>query len=113
MKKGIVLLASCIFTLNALAQNINHDNKSYRSKKQSEKYCAILKDGKIIMMHDSTALTSDTTLENGAIVKTNGTVIRLNDTQTLLKNGECVDHNGDLMPVIGKMAEQDSEIKNK
>ena len=100
MKNIIILIAVCIFSLNAGAQTTTH-NKS-KTKMHTGKFCAKLKDGKIEIMHGTMALASDTTLANGVMIKTDGTVVKKDGTQTMLKNGDCVDHNGDWMPKMEK-----------
>ena len=95
-KKIIVLITACMFSLNALAQDYQ-DDKTQKPNQTNVKYCAKLKDGKIMMMQNKNQLTVDVTLANGTTIKTDGTVIKSDNTQTNLKDGECVDNSGDMI----------------
>src|SRR5437870_5102162 len=103
MKKLIVLITACIFSLNALAQDYSskQDNKMQNTKQTMVKYCAKLKDGKIMMMQDKKELTVDVTLANGTTIKTDGTVLESDGSQRILKNGDCVDNSGNMINAKG------------
>lgn len=102
MKKLIVLVAACIFTINVMAQDTKSSSSQNAPAVKGLKYCAELKDGAITMTQDKNVLTVDVTLANGTTVKTDGTVITKDGTQTILKNGECVDNTGNLIIKDGK-----------
>src|SRR6185295_7409417 len=93
IKKIIALIACFIFAFNVMAQ----DTGSMKQKEHSEKYCAKVKDGNLMVMQNKAELTIDVTLENGTIVKTDGTVIKKDGSKMVLKDGECLDHNGNLL----------------
>src|SRR3954469_8304276 len=91
MQKSILIMA-CIFAFSAFAGedgivSINHP----------EKYCAKIKDGKLIVMHQGNAMISDVTLANGTQIKTDGTIITKDGNTLMLKEGECADKDGKVM----------------
>jgi uncharacterized protein YdeI (BOF family) len=94
MKKIIILITFCIFSLNAMAQD---DSKVQKPNQTNVKYCAKLKDGKIMVVQNKNELTIDVTLANGTTVKTDGTIIKTDGSQIILKNGECIDNSGNLI----------------
>lgn len=57
-------------------------------------YCAKMRDGKLIVIHDGKELTTDMFLKNGSTIKPDGTVITREGVRTNLKEGECIDGNG-------------------
>ena len=65
-------------------------------KKHGDKYCAKLKDGKVVVMHQENILTSDVTLGNGTQIKTDGTVIKKDGSRIVMSEGDCVDKEGKL-----------------
>lgn len=86
--KKLMLIAACAFSVMVFAGNdLNHPDK----------YCAHMKDGRLVVMHEGKALTSDVTLSNGTVVKMDGTVIKKDGTRTMLKEWECVDLDGKVM----------------
>jgi hypothetical protein len=95
MKKIILVIAVTIFACSAKAQD-SPDNTMLRNS-PVVKYCAIEKDGKIMMLQNSKELMVDVTLENKTIIKTDGTILKPDGTKQVLKKGECVDNNGTLI----------------
>ena|ERR1051326_4840405 len=85
MKKIIGLTVVSIFALNVFAANPWKD-----------KFCAKMKDGKTIVMHNNKELTSDYIASNGVKIQTDGTVIRKDGSTFLLKDGQCVNTEGNL-----------------
>jgi hypothetical protein len=63
-------------------------------KKNSDRYCARLKDGVLVVMFQGNVLTSDVTLDNGTTIKTDGTVIKKDGNTITLKEDECIDKEG-------------------
>jgi len=112
MKKVIVLIAACIFSLSAMAQDYQSD-KSQKPTPSSVKYCAKVKDGKIMVMQNDKDLTVDVKLANGTTIKMDGTIVKSDGTQTMLKNGECADNTGMVMnpKSTDKMNEEKSSPK--
>lgn len=112
MKKVIVLITGCIFTIGAIAQQ---DNKYNQNKNQnpnqgenmqdtvkSNMYCAMLKDGKILLMQDDKPVETEIPLNEGARVTTGGTVIKEDGSIVVLNNGDCIDMNGNISNMPGK-----------
>ena len=88
MKKTIFVIATCIFSLQLIAGNI------ITSDERGDSYCTKMKEGKLIVMHGGTELTSDAMLVNGTVIKMDGTVIKKDGTKTVLKSGQCVNKEG-------------------
>lgn len=112
MKKNIVF-AICLwfsFSTGLLAQDYKM-NKADEPKKSDTRYCASLKDGRMTMMQDKKAFTTDVTLDNSTVIQTDGTVIKNDGSKIVLKNGDCIDSNGNL--VNQKSNENIKEEKSK
>jgi hypothetical protein len=94
MKKLIVLITVCIFSLNAMAQDAyaNADSKPH-----GDKYCAKMMNGKMMVMYEGKEITSDVSLANGMQVTANGTLIKNDGSKVTLKNGECIDKDGNIV----------------
>ena len=107
MKSTILLITICIFSLNAFSQ-IKDTIGNFELEK-NEKYCAILKDGIIVLMKDGVVPTAAVTLRDGSKVTIDGNVLRSDGINTVLKDGECIDINGN----IDNMIVENSKQKNK
>lgn len=57
-------------------------------------YCAKMKDGKLVVMHDGKPITGDVFLKNGTTIKPDGTVITKEGVRTVMKEGSCIDADG-------------------
>ena len=108
MKKLIVLMTTVIFSLNAVAQDYQDNNKV---QKENVQYCAKVKDGKTIVMQDKTEIIADVNLANGITIKRDGTVIRPDNSQRVLKNGECIDNKGVMVNPDEMKKEDKTEVK--
>jgi hypothetical protein len=84
MKTIATFIIASIFSLNILAGNdtINHPDK----------YCAKIKDGKKVVMHQGKAITTEVTLSNGTKIQTDGIIIKPGGTR--MEEGECIDKDG-------------------
>jgi len=89
MKTVISMIALSFFALNVIAG----DGKT-NSTEHPKKYCAKMKGGELVVMHEGKELKSDVTLADGTKIKTNGTVTKKDGTVISLKVGECVDMDG-------------------
>lgn len=107
MKSTIILITICIFSLNAFSQI--KDTIGNPELEKNEKYCAILRDGIMILMKDGVAPTASVTLRDGSKVTIDGNVLRSDGINTVLKNGECIDVNGNIDNIIV----ENSRPKNK
>jgi hypothetical protein len=92
MKAISLLITTAIFSINVIAGGDNHGSNA-----NSDKYCTKSKDGKLMIMHEGTTITSDVTLANGVKIKTDGSVIKSDGSKMMLKDGECIDKNGKVM----------------
>ena len=81
------LILACFFSLHIIAGDPD-------LKKNDDKYCAKVKDGKVAVMHDGNPITGTVTLTNGTQVMTDGTIVMRDGTKTTLKEDECVDKDG-------------------
>jgi|GEM_PF-1446747 len=61
-----------------------------------DKYCAKLRDGRLIVLHQGQEVTAEVTLENGTVIKPDGTVIKKDGTRVVLRDGECVSVEGEI-----------------
>lgn len=101
MKTIFFLIAGSILSFLVIAQDIT-------TEPLWQKYCAKLKDGKMIVMTDGMELTSDVTLNNGTTIKTDGTVIKSDGTKIILEDGDCVDKDGKMVePYVDKKIKKD------
>jgi hypothetical protein len=76
-----------------------------------DKYCAKLRDGRIVVSYQGNLITSDVTLENGTIIKPNGTIIKRDSVRLVLKEGECVDLKGNIIDKLRHEKDDDTGIK--
>lgn len=100
MKKLSILIISSIFSLSVCGGNGPGDPE----------YCAKMRDGKKVVMHEGTVLTSETTLKNGAKLKTDGTIVKSDGKKETLKEGECISKDGS---VEKKEAENKDGVRDK
>lgn len=87
MKNILLVLLTSLFVL----QGVFGFNTQQR---EGDQYCAKLRDGKLVMMHDGIMLTADVTLQNGTQIKVDGTIVKPDGGTIALKDGECVDKDG-------------------
>lgn len=86
MKTFLLALIISLFTLQGVF--------SWNNPTPDDQYCAKLRDGKLIMMHDGAIMTGDVTLENGTQIKIDGSVVKPDGETIVLKDGECIDKKG-------------------
>ena len=86
MKTRILAAAFALMSAGAFAGAANNDH--------GDKYCAKMKDGKMVVMHKGSPITADATLDNGATVKPDGTVLMKDGTNMILSDGECINKDG-------------------
>lgn len=63
----------------------------------TDKYCAKLKDGKIVVMHKGMQVQSDVTLTDGSLIKADGSLITKDGIKRFMRDGECVTSDGKMM----------------
>lgn len=100
MKTIITAITVAFFSLGAFA----HDNNEH-----PDKYCIKMKDGKKVVMHEGTALTSEVTLKNGTKIKPDGTVTKSDGTTSMLKEGECMSMEGSVAKEKDKMLDKNKD----
>jgi hypothetical protein len=120
MKKVLVTLIVMTLALGVFAQDsTNAKNKMAPMQNMQKHEGVMMQNGKLLMMKNgqTTQLTTDLTLDNGAVVMTNGTVKAKDGKTTVLKEGDYVSMDGTKM---GNMATwkkehmgQDSAMDNK
>ncbi len=86
MRSFFLILITSLFTLLGV---FNDPGKS-----DDTMYCAKLRDGKLVIMHEGAVVTGDVTLENGTQIKTDGSVVKPDGETVVLKDGECIDKKG-------------------
>jgi hypothetical protein len=109
MKKIILVIAGFIFAANVMAQDNNYGTQSEKPKNTS--YCAMLKDGKMMLMAEGKQVFNDVRLANGTEIKTDGTVIKADKSEAVLKNGDCIDQDGHIIPFDKKAMQENKEGK--
>lgn len=100
MKTIITFIIALIFSINAVAGNPNN---------HPDTYCAKIKDGKKVIMHDGYVLTSEVTLANGTKIQIDGTIIKKDGTKGTLKEGECISKEGVMTEEIAKKSKSKSK----
>jgi hypothetical protein len=90
LKKTGLCFAFCMALSALSAQEIIHQPN------KTGQYCAVLKDGAIMLMKDGTAVTEPVTLMDGSKITKDGTVLRKDGSKVPLKNEECIDMNGNI-----------------
>jgi hypothetical protein len=86
MKVFLLLLVTSLFALQGVFNTT--------VPQDDERYCAKLRDGKLVVMHEGSVLTGDVTLKNGTQIKIDGSIVKQDGGTIVLKDGECVDKNG-------------------
>lgn len=62
-----------------------------------DKYCAKMKDGKKIVLHNGVQMKTYITLKNGTRIMPDGTIIKSNGARATLTSGECMTKEGIIM----------------
>lgn len=68
--------------------------KGNNAAPHTESYCAMLRDGKSIVMMNNVMLNTDVILKNGTLLRPSGTILRKDGTKDTLKEGQCIDQDG-------------------
>jgi hypothetical protein len=105
--KAIIFLTAGMLSLNAIAGTMGSDDH------MGDKYCAKMKDGKMVVMKGDTEVMNDVTLANGTKIKKDGTVIKKDGSMMVLKEGECVDKDGKMPEMKSKTKEKKGEKKTE
>ncbi|MBA3970954.1 MAG: hypothetical protein H0X46_02205 [Bacteroidetes bacterium] len=95
MKRYLSLIAGCLLTTGAMAQ----ESQKKQDPVKEEKYCAVLKDGQMTLMHESVPVTSEITLNDGGKVTPAGIVVRKSGNVVAMVNGDCIDKEGNITNV--------------
>lgn len=61
------------------------------------KYCAIMRSGKVEVIHQGKSIVNEVILANGTTVKPDGRVFMASGKIKRLKDGECVDKEGNIV----------------
>lgn len=111
MKSTILLITACVFSLNAFSQI--KDTTGNLEQEKNGKYCAILKDGIMVIMKDEVPTTALVTLRDGSKVTMDGNILRSDGINTVLKNGECIDMNGNIENMIVENSKEKKKLNLK
>jgi hypothetical protein len=90
IKGAAAVLAFSLLSLRANAQEIPVTPDKEGS------YCAVLKDGIMVLMRNGTLADGTVTLNDGSQVTKDATVLRRDGSKVILKEGDCVDINGNV-----------------
>ncbi|MEP6952411.1 MAG: DUF6799 domain-containing protein [Ginsengibacter sp.] len=97
MKKVWISLFAITLSLGVFAQDSTNQTPATAPQQSVKSHeGVIMKDGKLLMMKNgqTTQLTTDLTLDNGAVVMSNGTLKSKDGTTTTLKEGDYVAMDG-------------------
>ena len=83
MKRIILAVAVMALSFNSIAGDEHGD-----------KYCAKMKDGKMVVMHNGMAITSEAKLNDGSVVQSDGTVVMKDGSKMTLNDGQCISKDG-------------------
>jgi hypothetical protein len=97
MKKWTMFISCMLPVLQMSTLNSSAMPRDLNVIIKDVKYCAMLKDGKMMLMKENETVTSDITLKDGSIMTKDGTVMRKNGTKVMLQNGECIDEQGQVL----------------
>ena len=107
----IAILTGCIFlAFSTTAQDPRKDKSDVRTDLDKARYCAMLKDGKMVLMKDNSPVPADITLNNGNRISKDGTVQRKDGSSVTLSNGDCVDDEGNVLS--RKVKSEKKEFQN-
>ena|SRR6187401_940977 len=96
MKKLIAIVAGLFLYGSVLAQEQNVVRPSNPDPEKTT-YCAVLKDGTMIIMSEGKQVFQDIKLENGFIVRSNAVLVNEEGKETALINGDCVGMDGKII----------------
>lgn len=83
MKLSLIIYISCIALSYAFLG----------TEQTTEKYCASLKDGVMVLTKDGMVVTSNVKINDSTIVTTDCLVIKKDGSKSSLKDGECITAN--------------------
>ena len=63
----------------------------------TDKYCARMRDGKLIVVHDGAPISAEVKLSDGSKVSPDGSVIDKDGAKRFLQDGECIDKSGKMV----------------
>lgn len=92
-----LIVATFIAATTFFSVYANSDPKHWEGEGNRDRYCAKIKDGKKIVMHNGLRMNKDVTLSNGTRILTDGTIIKLNGARATLTSGECMTKEGIIM----------------
>ena len=81
-------------------------------KKETGKFCSVLKEGSMTLVKDGTIATKEITLRDGSKITKEGTVRRKDGSSVVLKNGECIDMDGNIENIPLEKMEQKNNLTN-
>ena len=91
MKPLIIVVGISLMTFNAI------DESMIRQTNQKNNYCLEVRDGVSLVVYQGNALSGNTTLANGTLIKVDGTIIKKDGTKIVLGVNECADEEGNRM----------------
>jgi len=105
MKTIGFLWVTCLISFSVIS-----GNGGSAADEHGNKYCAKMKNGKWMMMHEDEEMRADVTLNNGTMIKADGTVIKKDGTRMMLKEGQCVDRDGNMVDMDRDMEKRDKDM---
>ena len=113
MKKWTLFISFILPVIQISTLSYQSVARTLVESEKDAKYCAMLKDGKLMLLRENESITADITLKDGSILTTDGAILRKDGTRVLLQNGECVDEQGKVLAKDKKDKKQDKEVYPK
>ena len=92
-----ILIGCVLFAFSTTAQ-VPQEQGADRTNFGKVQYCAMLKDGKMVLMKDNAPVAAEILLKDGSSVSKDGSIRRKDGTKISLSNGDCVDSEGNVLP---------------
>jgi hypothetical protein len=89
--KALIFIPLLFVVLKVKSVEQSNDNPS------KNKYCADVKDGKLVVLQEDKMLEAEVTLGNGSRITPEANLIQKDGTTMMLKAGECVDIDGNII----------------
>ena len=94
--KTFFVTAVSLLSLGAVAGN--------DTRTDDDKYCAEMKDNRLVVVHEGNVITRDVTMSDGTQLLIDGTIVSKDGSRVMLRTGQCMDSNGRISPENTKAA---------
>lgn len=94
----ISILIGCVLFAFLTTAQVPQENSANRTNLGKVQYCAMLLDGKMVLMKDNAPVAAEIMLKDGSSISKDGSIRRKDGTKISLSNGDCVDTEGNVLP---------------